>query len=554
MKKFTSLLIALSMLTSTAAFAATPENATSVGIIGGADGPTEVIVTETPGVVGGMAESDMKYVSNEILKDYIYNFQPTITYSDEIIAQFGIEGAANVYYNSEYLDPAIIISGRTMLPFRAFLEAVGATVDYDDATRTASAVKKDISVSFNLDSDTIAIATPEGNSEMKMDVKPVIIEGHSYVPIRFLSEAFGMQVGWSGYEQTAVIADFDAYFDQLWASCPNLSKLAEIGVVTPESSYSVASVGLTFNMESGFIDFETGKTYSTDKTNLEASLDAEGTTAGMNADSKLTASVKYSDNEGNTFDLSNCTLDIIFKDNTYYIRTNLLSELAVKGIIDANEIPPSLLNKDTWYEFSLENYFALISSMAGEELDIDVDAMLKIMENATNSKALLEYIYEEMFSSMGEINTTYALDALTQMINAFAIVDKYITITEAGENTYDVAFKLDTDMLIDLAMDIAVKISAEIGEYTPTEEEIAEARKELEESFENLVIDINLTAHIENGITTSQKMYMNVSFEEGADKLKLLLDMTSTVDPNAKVDDIVAPENTVDIFEKIYGI
>ncbi len=43
------------------------------------------------------------------------------------------------------------------------------------------------------------------------------------VPIRFMSNAFGMQVGWDGDTETVVILDADDYFNEFENSAPNMS-------------------------------------------------------------------------------------------------------------------------------------------------------------------------------------------------------------------------------------------------------------------------------------------------------------------------------------------
>ena len=78
--------------------------------------------------------------------------------------------------------------------------------------------------------------------------------------------------------------------------------------------------------------------------------------------------------------------------------------------------------------------------------------------------------------------------------------------------------------------------------------------KEFKQELEGFTFDVDITNHIENGTSTSLKLYLNIDFADDTDKFKMLIDMTSTLDPNAKVDDIEAPENAVDIFSKIYGI
>ncbi|MBS3985495.1 MAG: copper amine oxidase N-terminal domain-containing protein, partial [Selenomonadales bacterium] len=49
--------------------------------------------------------------------------------------------AIRVMFNGQYMNldvPPVIQGGRTLVPFRAIFEALGATVSWNDATRTAT--------------------------------------------------------------------------------------------------------------------------------------------------------------------------------------------------------------------------------------------------------------------------------------------------------------------------------------------------------------------------------------------------------------------------------
>jgi hypothetical protein len=44
------------------------------------------------------------------------------------------------------------------------------------------------------------------DQEITLDVKPVIIEGRTLVPLRFVSTALGADVGWDGAKETVTIS------------------------------------------------------------------------------------------------------------------------------------------------------------------------------------------------------------------------------------------------------------------------------------------------------------------------------------------------------------
>lgn len=95
----------------------------------------------------------------------------------------------------------IVIDGRTMVPMRAIFETLGAAVEWDGVTRTAIATRDNTVVQAVIDSNIINV---NGNNII-MDIAPVIIDGRTLVPLRFVSEAFGYDVSWDSTTRTATI-------------------------------------------------------------------------------------------------------------------------------------------------------------------------------------------------------------------------------------------------------------------------------------------------------------------------------------------------------------
>lgn len=100
------------------------------------------------------------------------------------------------------------INDRTMVPIRAIFEAMGATVDWDEATQTAISTKDNTTVKMTLNSTTEYI---NGNA-FEMDVTPVIINGRTLAPARYVAEAFGYYVNWDAMTQSVLISK-NANFD-----------------------------------------------------------------------------------------------------------------------------------------------------------------------------------------------------------------------------------------------------------------------------------------------------------------------------------------------------
>ena len=74
----------------------------------------------------------------------------------------------------------VIIEGRTLVPMRAIFEALGATVGWDDATKTATGKTASTEVSLTIDKKDAKV----NGATKTLDVPAKIIEGRFVVPVR----------------------------------------------------------------------------------------------------------------------------------------------------------------------------------------------------------------------------------------------------------------------------------------------------------------------------------------------------------------------------------
>jgi len=84
------------------------------------------------------------------------------------------------------------INGRVLVPLRGVFEQMGATVDWNPSTRMVTAHRGGSDVELRIGDRN---ATVNGTN-MTLDVPAMIIGSSTMVPIRFVSEALGAQVGW----------------------------------------------------------------------------------------------------------------------------------------------------------------------------------------------------------------------------------------------------------------------------------------------------------------------------------------------------------------------
>lgn len=100
----------------------------------------------------------------------------------------------------------IIQNGRTLLPIRALIEALGGTAGWDAASRKATITLKSTVLQLWIGKST---ATVRGHS-IPIDAKdkkvvPVIVQGRTFLPLRFIAENLGLNLVWDGTARTITL-------------------------------------------------------------------------------------------------------------------------------------------------------------------------------------------------------------------------------------------------------------------------------------------------------------------------------------------------------------
>jgi branched-chain amino acid transport system substrate-binding protein len=94
-----------------------------------------------------------------------------------------------------------IISGRTFVPVRLIAETYGATVDWIPASRTVTIKLGDVEVDLTIGSKESIV----GSDIKLLEAAPYIKAGRTMVPVRLISEAFGLSVYYDSQMKTISI-------------------------------------------------------------------------------------------------------------------------------------------------------------------------------------------------------------------------------------------------------------------------------------------------------------------------------------------------------------
>lgn len=127
-----------------------------------------------------------------------------------------------------------LIDGRTMVPLRTIFEEIGALVKWDGDTQTASARKSSKTVTLSAGSSelTVTKGTAENGDEdsktVALDVPAQLVSGRTLVPVRAISEAFGLNVDWDSKRQTVIITSDDDDDDDSWKDNTGTINLSDL--------------------------------------------------------------------------------------------------------------------------------------------------------------------------------------------------------------------------------------------------------------------------------------------------------------------------------------
>ena len=111
------------------------------------------------------------------------------------------EDEIKVYYDGtqiEFDTVPEVVNERTFVPLRAIAEALGAEVAWDGSKDMVTLARDDVETYLIIGSDETETQKGEETAQGRLDAAPYIKDERTMVPVRFISEAFGMDVDWDG--------------------------------------------------------------------------------------------------------------------------------------------------------------------------------------------------------------------------------------------------------------------------------------------------------------------------------------------------------------------
>ncbi|MCU6793336.1 copper amine oxidase N-terminal domain-containing protein [Paenibacillus sp. WQ 127069] len=116
------------------------------------------------------------------------------------------EKPIDIYINNQRIaleESPILQSGTTMVPFRTIFTELGLAIVWDQSTQTVTGRKDDLIIELQLDNP---YAKVNGHKQYLTEA-PHIVNGSTFVPLRFIGQATGNLVTWDGTERSVRIKE-----------------------------------------------------------------------------------------------------------------------------------------------------------------------------------------------------------------------------------------------------------------------------------------------------------------------------------------------------------
>jgi hypothetical protein len=104
--------------------------------------------------------------------------------------------------------PAVIVSDRTMLPFRAVFNALGVpdnSIRWNPNSKSIEVWAQKKYIFLAIGSNFALINDGISDSMVQLDAPPYIEMGRTMVPVRFVAETLGADVTWQEKSRTVII-------------------------------------------------------------------------------------------------------------------------------------------------------------------------------------------------------------------------------------------------------------------------------------------------------------------------------------------------------------
>lgn len=390
----------------------------------------------------------------------------------------------NVQLNGENISFDVapkMVNDRILVPMRTIFEKLGANVDWDDQTGAITISKDETVIKLKPQSRDALITKNGVQSKIQLDAAPTVVNGRTLVPVRFISESLGKQVGWDEENKTVIIIDYSYFLNDLKTQASNFYEYVT-------NQYGTINTGeLNQSLEGSFkynpsadsdlkeIDKINANLKATFKTKLNpenGSLDAGINITGLKDILKGSGLENY----------ENITFNILFDNNSFYVKTNLAPLLEEKHIHVG----------DKWIKAD----FADLNIP-----DVNTLKDLKNMQRKQNEQMLDSLNNVPMDLDVNSFAETQAIfNALLTLVD-----NNHFTVTNSGD-TKVYTWNIKKEDLVN----VVLKIEKSSGSFKDMSlQDLAELKK----FADSLVFDLNMEVVVKNNIIVNSKVSLNTQMD-----------------------------------------
>ncbi len=442
---------------------------------------------------------------------YAVDYAEPVTSIDEknqimLISERGDTDSISVVLNGETVDftddegnkvEPQLVNDRTMVPVRKIFEVLGANIDWDGATNTVTATKAEKVMQLQIDNNVATVKTGNDVEKIELDAAPVIIDGRTLVPARFISETLGLKVGWDEATQTVVILDTKIVLDIIKEEAPTFYAMMTEKTTNFDTAEAEADMTLTMNYKNS----KDKKENTNIKVVCDGLLKIAGKTIGMDLTYKTTG-------KGSAYDK---------------IKEEGLDNVSLKIAVDTEE--PSMYVKSSLLESEIGTKWGKVEY----DENVDLIELPNLRMQKGNAEEELQEMVDSLFSMVTLTPTIYEeVKTLTTLACQF-VSDDFFTVSGRTAKTYKYEISIkDVDKIVtDL-------IGFDLG---------------LSDFLKNT--KLKFTSKYENGVNTEATINLTGKVDMGDETIDFNADVKSVIKKINQNITVELPKDTVEL--KLFG-
>lgn len=163
--------------------------------------------------------------------------------SSLIFSGYKIQKPIKIYINGQLVEsdqPPLLIDNRTFVPIRVIAEDLGATVNYNKEDRIVTIRRDKTNILLTIGDNIARISSDVETRPAILDAPAFLRNDRTYLPLRSISELFGMEVDWDGAKRAVYIKEksfLPDYINRDNALEEVLERLSKLGIFKNEKVY-----------------------------------------------------------------------------------------------------------------------------------------------------------------------------------------------------------------------------------------------------------------------------------------------------------------------------